>query len=140
MTSTALILLVVVLATVSLMTAAVAGHPALGERRAARSAGLLGIFGSLIALGLYLVLLWNPMHFVRYSDGGTLDPSGGATLTISAIGTVMAVSMAIAVPFLFRPRTVPRRRHAEPAPNRTRWDGPADDDRARPPERRDGRS
>lgn len=140
MTSTALILLVVVLATVSLLTAAVAGHPACGERRAARSAGLLGIFGSLIALGLYLVLLWNPMQFVRYSDGGTLDPSGGATLTISVIGTVMAVGMAVAVPILFRPRAVPRRRRAEPAPNRIRWDGPTEDGRAKSPERPDGRS
>ncbi|MFC7959107.1 hypothetical protein [Rhodococcoides kroppenstedtii] len=120
MTSPALILLVVTLATVSLSAAAVAGLPALCENRAARLVVWLGIAGSLIALGLYLLLLWNPMQFVRYGDDKTPDPNGGITAT-TLVGTAMAVIMAIAIPIYFRPREQYLRRR-EPTPNRNRWD------------------
>lgn len=126
MTSTALILFVVTIATVSLTGAAVAGLPVFRENRAARPVVWLGIAGSLIALGLYLVLLWNPMQLVRYGDDKTPDPSGGVTAT-TLVGTAMALVMAIAIPIYFRPREQkPRRR--EPTPNRDRWDHPAEDD------------
>ena len=127
-TSTALILLVVALATVSLTAAAVAGLPACRDNRAARLAVWFGIAGSLIALGLYLVLLWNPMQFVRYGDDKTPDPNGGVTAT-TLIGTAMAVVMAIAIPIYFRPREQQRNRR-EPTPNRNRWDNPAEDEQS----------
>lgn len=124
MTSTALILLVVTIATVSLTGAALAGLPAFRENRAARLVVWFGIAGSLTALGLYLVLLWNPMQLVRYGDDKTPDPNGGVTAT-TLVGTAMALVMAIAIPIYFRPRDQqPRRR--EPAPNRTRWDNPGE--------------
>lgn len=128
MTSTALILLVVTLATVSLTAAAVAGLPAFGGNRAARLVVWFGIAGSLIALGLYLVLLWNPMQLVRYGDDKTPDPNGGVTAT-TLVGTAMAVVMAIVIPIYFRPREQqPCRR--EPAPNRNRWDDPAENEQS----------
>ena len=120
MTSTALILVVVTIATVSLTGAAVAGLPAFHESRAARLVVWFGIVGSLIALGLYLVLLWNPMQLVRYGDDKTPDPNGGVTVT-TLVGTAMAVIMAIAIPIYFRPREQHLRRR-EPTPNRNRWD------------------
>ncbi|AMY20783.1 MULTISPECIES: hypothetical protein [Nocardiaceae] len=128
MTSTALILLVVTLATVSLTAAAVAGLPAFRGNRAARLAVWSGIAGSLIALGFYLVLLWNPMQLVRYGDDKTPDPSGGVTAT-TLVGTAMAVVMAIAIPIYFRPREQ-RISRREPAPNRNRWDDPAEDEQS----------
>lgn len=120
MTSTALILLVVTLVTVSLTGAAVAGLPAFYENRAARLVVWFGIAGSLIGLGLYLVLLWNPMQLIRYGDDKTPDPTGGVTVT-TVVGTVMALVMAIAIPIYFRPREQ-RTCRREPTPNRTRWD------------------
>ncbi|SFA45134.1 hypothetical protein SAMN05444374_103227 [Rhodococcoides kroppenstedtii] len=126
MTSTALILLVVTLVTVSLTVAAVAGLPAYRSARIARLAVWLGIAGSLVGLALYLVLLWNPMQFVRYDDDKTPNPTEGVTIT-TLLGTGMATAMAVAIPIYFRPRGQ-QRLQREPSPNRNRWDHPSEDD------------
>ena len=107
----------------SISAAAIAGLPAFSGNRAARLTVRLGIAGSLIALGLYLALLWNPLGLIRYGDDRVPDPDGGTTVT-TWVGTAMAIAMAIAIPIHFRPCEQQQPRRREPAPNRQRWDKP----------------